>query len=119
MPTIVHFESPADEIPRARRFYEGLFGWKFDQYAGTDYWSITTSGEHPVGGGLLKRRSPEHPVTNYVDVPSVDDYVRKVESLGGRLLMPKMAVPRMGWFAVCIDTEGTPFGLWQSDGNAG
>jgi predicted enzyme related to lactoylglutathione lyase len=118
MPTIVHFEIPADELPRARHFYEQLFGWKFEQYPGSDYWTITTSGEHPVGGGMLKKRSPQHPVTNYMDVPSVDDYVTKVEQLGGSLIVPKMAVPGMGWFAVCTDTEGNALGLWQTDNNA-
>lgn len=119
MPTIVHFEIPADEIDRARDFYQRLFGWKFEQYANSDYWSIATSGQNPIGGGMLKRRDPKHSVTHYIDVDSVDDYVKKVERLGGKLLWPKMAVPKMGYFAVCLDTEGNAFGLWQSDSNAG
>jgi predicted enzyme related to lactoylglutathione lyase len=32
--------------------------------------------------------------------------------------MSKTAVPQMGYFAVCQDTEGNAFGIWQSDPNA-
>jgi len=32
--------------------------------------------------------------------------------------MPKTAVPQMGYFVVCQDTEGNAFGLWESDANA-
>lgn len=31
MPTIVHFEIPANDIERARRFYSTLFGWEFKE----------------------------------------------------------------------------------------
>jgi predicted enzyme related to lactoylglutathione lyase len=31
MPTIVHFEIPADDIERARKFYTDLFGWKIEK----------------------------------------------------------------------------------------
>lgn len=118
MPTIVHFEIPADEVDRAKTFYQDLFGWKFEQFPGMDYWSITTSGDHPIGGGMMKRRDPTHPVTNYIDVDSIDGYVKKVEQLGGKVIGPKMAVPNMGYFAICLDTEGNVFGLWETDSNA-
>jgi len=34
-------------------------------------------------------------------------------------VMPKTAVPKMGYFAVCLDPEGNPIGLWEMDPNAG
>lgn len=49
-PTIVHFEIPADDVERARKFYSTLFGWKIEKAevkvdADTmDYWMISTSG---------------------------------------------------------------------------
>lgn len=118
MPDIVHFEIPADEIDRAKSFYASLFGWKFEQVSGMDYWFISTGGEGAIGGGMLKRKNPQHPITNYVDVASVEDYGKKVEMLGGKVVVPKMAVPHMGYFAVCLDTEGNLFGLWQTDSSA-
>ena len=36
MPTIVHFEIPADDIERSKKFYADLFGWKIEKWPGTD-----------------------------------------------------------------------------------
>jgi len=66
----------------------------------------------------MKRQYPDHKITDYFGVPSVSDFSAKVEKLGGKILMPKMAVPKMGYFAVCMDTEGNVFGLWEEDPQA-
>jgi predicted enzyme related to lactoylglutathione lyase len=57
MPTIVHFEIPTDDLERAKRFYNELFGWKIEKYPGPmEYWMITTTDAeylislfHPMG----------------------------------------------------------------------
>jgi hypothetical protein len=48
----------------------------------------------------------------------VSDYLTKVTDLNGNVLVSKTAVPGMGYFAVCQDTEGNSFGLWETDPNA-
>lgn len=118
MPTVVHFEIPADDISRAKKFYSELFGWEVNEIPKMEYWLITTSGEKPVGGGMMKRQHPQQAITNYIDVTSVNDYAAKIEKLGGKVIVPKTAVPDMGYFAICLDTENNPFGLWQDDKNA-
>lgn len=118
MPTIVHFEVPADEVERAKGFYEGLFGWKIEPMEGMDYWVIKTGHESGPGGGMMLRQEPNQGITNYIDVAAVDDFTAKVQELGGKILVSKTAVPGMGYFAVCLDTEGNRFGLWESDQNA-
>ena len=57
-------------------------------------------------------------MVDYVSVDSVADFPKKIEKLGGKICMAKTAVPQMGYFAVCQDTEGNAFGLWESDANA-
>ena len=32
MPTIVHFEIPADDVERSKKFYSDLFGWKIEKF---------------------------------------------------------------------------------------
>ncbi len=118
MPTIVHFEIPADDVKRAKSFYSKLFGWEIKEIPGMDYWIITTSGEHAVGGGMMKRQSPGQPVTNYIDVPSIDRYAAKIEKLGGKIVFPKTAIPEMGYFATCLDTEGNTFAIWEENKSA-
>jgi predicted enzyme related to lactoylglutathione lyase len=46
-------------------------------------------------------------------VPSVDQAAAKVQKLGGKILMQKSAVPHMGYFAVCQDTENNVFAVWE------
>ncbi len=118
MPTVMHFEIPADDIERARSFYSKLFGWEIKEIPDMDYWVISTSGEKAVGGGMMKRRHPQQPIVDYIDVPSVDKYAANIEKLGGKVIVPKTAVPEMGYFAICLDTENNTFGIWENNKNA-
>ncbi len=118
--SIVWFEIPADDPERAKSFYSNLFGWKINPFPGSgDYSHIDTGGADDTPDGALKRRQrPEEPIVNYVSVNSVDKFADKIAKLGGKVCMAKTAVPQMGYFAVCQDTEGNSFGLWESDANA-
>ena len=122
MPTITHFDIPVDNIERAKKFYTDLFGWKIERMPGPmEYYGISTNnekGEMGVGGGMAKRNNPADRITNYIDVPSVDEYLSKVETLGGKIVLPKTTVPGFGYLAVCLDTENNPFGLWETDQKA-
>jgi hypothetical protein len=118
MPTIVHFDLPADDPKRTKMFYEKLFNWKFKLVPEMQYYLIETTdldGKNGVGGGMGKRGSPEQRITNFIGVESVDDYLAKVETLGGKVMQPKMVVPGRGYLAVCLDTEGNTFGLWEEN----
>ena len=118
--SIVWFEIPADDPERAKLFYSNLFGWKINPFPGSgDYSHIDSGGADDTPDGALKRRQrPEEPIVNYVSVNSVDKFADKIAKLGGKVCMAKTAVPQMGYFAVCQDTEGNSFGLWESDANA-
>jgi hypothetical protein len=56
---------------------------------------------------------------NYIGVTSLEEHCNKVEQLGGTVIIPKMVVPKFGYMAICRDTEGNSFGLWQDDPGAG
>jgi hypothetical protein len=118
---IVHFEINADDPERAVRFYQRVFGWKIDKWAGpVDYWLVTTGEESQPGinGGIMKRMSPQASTYNTVDVPSVDKFTRKITEEGGKIVVPKMAVPGVGYMAYCADTEGNVFGIMEEDPKA-
>lgn len=121
MPRPVHFDFPADDPERAIKFYSQVFGWKFEKWEGPmEYWLITTGPkEEPgVNGGMGRRGDPDMGVVNTIDVPSVDEYVRKITAAGGKVLQPKMAIPGVGWYATCQDTEGNAFGIMHDDPSA-
>ena len=119
--SICWFEVPADDLNRAKKFYGSLFGWQFATIpaAITDYWHIDTAGKDASpDGGLMPRMHPEQSITVYVSVPSVDKAMAKVEKLGGTVCKSKTAVPHMGYFAVCEDTEHNTFALWEPNERA-
>ncbi|MDD1656410.1 MAG: VOC family protein [Methanomicrobiales archaeon] len=122
MPTIVHFDLPAEDLARARKFYGELFGWTFVRPpAPMEYYLIMTTGldgSPGVGGGMGKRGAPDQRMTNYFGVPSIDQYLEKAKALGATVVMPKNTVPYFGYLAICVDTEGNPFGLWEEDPKA-
>ena len=117
---IVWFEIPADNVERAMKFYSALFGWKIKKFpGGMEYWHIDTGGpDASPDGGLMARKHPKQAVTNYVFVESVNKAAAKVEKLGGKICMAKTAVPQMGFFVICLDTENNQFALWEKNEKA-
>ena len=112
---IVHFEIPADDVARAKRFYGELFGWTFQEMG--DY-TLIQCGDSGPNGGMMKRMAPGQGITNYIQVENVDEYARKAQALGAAVLVPKTPVPEMGWWTQLQDTEGNVFALWQDDPKA-
>jgi predicted enzyme related to lactoylglutathione lyase len=123
MPRVIHFEIHAENPERAIRFYRNVLGWEFQPWGGPqEYWLITTgpSDQPGINGGLIRRQGAidGQAVIAYVctvDVPSVDDYARKIWDEGGEIVVPKMAIPGVGWLVYAKDTEGNIFGIMQSD----
>ena len=119
MPRPIHFELPMDEPDRALKFYSDIFGWKVQKWDGPmEYWMVDT-GEGPgINGGMLRRPHPGATTVNTLGVDSVDDYAAKVEASGGKITVPKMAIPGVGYLVYCTDTEGNLFGMMQNDPSA-
>ncbi len=121
MPRPVHFDITADNPERAMKFYETVFGWKFQKWDGPmEYYMATTGDEKEPGinGGISKKGDDAMPQMNTIGVVSVDEFSAKVQNGGGKILKPKMPIPGVGWFAVAQDTEGNTFGMMQEDKNA-
>ena len=118
--TIVHFEIPADDPQALAEFYRQLFGWKIEKQPGPmEYWLLGTAPEgEGVNGGMYRREKPDQVPVNYIGVESVDEFSQKVERLGGQIVVPKQAVPQMGYWAMALDPQGNVFALWESDPNA-
>ena len=118
--SIVWFEIPADDTKRAKTFYNKLFGWKINALPHMpDYHHLDTGGaDASPDGGLMKRMHPQQAITNYISVLSVNKFAAKVEELGGSICKTKTAVPGMGYFAICQDTENNTFAIWEMDPKA-
>ena len=118
--SIVHFEIPADDIARAKAFYEKTFGWKikpFPMPPGEEYFGVTTrkKGELGIDGGMMKRKMPGQPFTNYITVKSIDAMNQAVQTNGGTIVLVKQEIGQsMGWISVFKDPENNLIGLHQA-----
>jgi hypothetical protein len=117
---VVHFEIPAEDIEKLSSFYTKLLGWKFAKASmppeAPPYWLITTKPKQKdpgINGGMFKRMDSTQRTINYVMVTGIDQYAKKLEELGGKVVMPKQQVPQVGYFVVAMDPEGNAFGLWE------
>jgi hypothetical protein len=127
MDKVQHFEIPADDLARARAFYETTFGWKtsdFPMADGSTYVGLHTGPTDDknmleekgfINGGMFKRGGnfpPTSPVITMV-VQDIDASLQKAESNGGSTVLGKQEIPGMGYYAYVKDTEGNTVGLFQ------
>lgn len=120
----LYFEIHADDTNRATDFYKKVFGWRFEKANGLpiEYWRIETGGTR---GGLLKRPAQTPPPqcgTNAfvcsIEVENFDETAQKITTHGGKIALPKFAVPAVCWQGYFTDTEANTFGIFQVDESA-
>jgi predicted enzyme related to lactoylglutathione lyase len=122
----VHFEIPADDLVRAKKFYEEVFGWKFKKWGensgNMEYWLIETGPKEEMGinGGLMKRVKPVsgEGAAGYfctMDIKDLEEIVEKVKKAGGKIASDRMDIPKVGSMYYCTDTEMNKFGILQPD----
>ena len=114
---MVHVEIPAGDTAKAREFWGGLFGWQFQKFPGSPTEYHTTQFSETQGGAIMEAEADRRGPRVYFDVDDITTSTARVKELGGDA-GDALPVPQMGWFAVCKDTEGNEFGLWQTDPNA-
>lgn len=113
---MTHLELPADDPARARRFYEGLFGWEFGEMEQFPNYFLFSFGKIDRAGGAigLRDQSAPHQLRLYIEVDSLEGVLPKVTALGGKVVEPKTEIPGQGWYAVVDDTEGNQIGLYEN-----
>jgi predicted enzyme related to lactoylglutathione lyase len=122
---VVHFELPADNVERAKNFYQKAFGWDISQFPGMEYHMVNTAEvdqqtRQPkipggINGGMAKRNGDTNKNTVItIDTTDIDATLKNIERLGGKTVQKKQPVADMGFTAYFKDTEGNVIGLWQS-----
>src|SRR5215471_16624424 len=119
------FAINADDVGRARRFYERVFGWKFLAWGPPDLFEIQTGdGGDPGPFGALQQRANlvTHERTIGFEctlaVESIDETAAAVAAAGGSVLMAKSVITGVGSLMFFRDTEGNVFGAMQYDSGA-
>ena len=123
MDGVVHFEIPADDVARAKKFYGETFGWGLTDMPEMNY-VIAQTGELDekrmpktpgvIGGGMAKRNETLAAPSFAINVKDIDAAMAKVKAAGGTIIKDKMPVGDMGFMVYFKDTEGNVMSLWQT-----
>jgi uncharacterized protein len=116
------FAINADDVPRAREFYQKVFGWSFEPWGPPNFYLIETGEEKVrVVGGLLQERrellagSKMIGFECTISVQNLDEAMRAIESHGGKVITSKFHIPTVGTCAYFQDTEGNVAGVIQME----
>lgn len=122
---LTHFAIHIDNIDRAKKFYAEVFEWGFNSYGQDDFLQIKAdkSEDGELIGAMQSRKYS--PVTEKViglectiGVENIEEIIERVKSNGGQVLMPKTAIPYVGYIAKFLDTEGNLICGMQYDNSA-
>ena len=110
---VVHFEIHGKDGAKLQEFYRSIFGWEIDANNPMQYGMVTPGvGGPPEGlGGGITSSDAAPMVTFYVQVVSLDETLAKVETLGGKTVMPPADIPGGPTMARFSDPEGNIIGL--------
>jgi uncharacterized protein len=104
---LAHFAIEAEDVERALKFYESVFGWRFSPWGPPGFYLIEGAGVH---GALQKRREALPAGRKGYEcsfaVFDIDACSKTIEAAGGRLLGPKYAIPTICELRQFADTEG-------------
>jgi predicted enzyme related to lactoylglutathione lyase len=128
MNPVVHFEMPAEDRTRMRKFYESTFGWKTEQLGPEmgDYVLVTTTetdaSRRPktpgaINGGFFPKHNdwPAQYPSVVIAVDDVRGSMKKVAEAGGKVLGDPMEIPGVGLYVSFFDSEGNRVSMLQPD----
>jgi predicted enzyme related to lactoylglutathione lyase len=122
MDRVVHFEIPAEDLERAKKFYSEIFGWKLNQLGPEmgNYVLVHTGPSDEQGmpqepafinGGLMRRDPSATSPVLVMAVADAEQTVEKVKRSGGRLVGEILDIPGVGRYARVQDCEGNVIGV--------
>jgi predicted enzyme related to lactoylglutathione lyase len=108
-----HIEIPTKDFKIAKKFFGGVFNWKFQDVPEIEY-VLFRAGMKPNGGFFKVKRMPkDHQINVYIEVRDINVALKKIQKLGGAVIVKKTPIANMGWFAMFISPDGCHLCLWQ------
>jgi hypothetical protein len=120
---VAHFAINAGDIPRAQRFYQNVFGWKFTPYGPPGFFMIENKPSGELRGSLQGRREivkgvPMRGLECTVAVADINAAEAAIKSNGGAIVMPICTLAGIGQLLFFQDPEGNILGAMQYDDQA-
>jgi hypothetical protein len=103
------------DVDGSGSFYTNVFGWGSQSAdMGEMMYTSFMNGERPAAGMLEIQKEwgevPPHWLT-YFAVDDADASVKKIEDLGGTILVGPQDIPEVGRFATAMDPQGGAFAI--------
>jgi hypothetical protein len=112
-----HFAINADNVKRARAFYEKVFGWTFTPWGPPDFYQVKNAGEGLMGALQGRRELVDGQRTNAFETSfAVDDIratLKAAAANGGKVLMQPFLIEGVGEIGYFEDSEGNVCGVAQ------
>jgi uncharacterized protein len=108
---VCHFAIHADNVERAKAFYQQVFGWRFEEWGPPDFFLIHTGNQQMPGihGALHQRMEPLGTGFNGFECSISVENVKKTEAdivaAGGTIMMKPVEIPTVGTLIKFMDTE--------------
>ena len=121
MGAVIHFEIYAKNTKLLSKFYESVFGWKFEEVPGMQYWIIRDDkSPEGINGGMKKRKgvlprkgSAVNAYECIIGVKSIESTIEKVKENGGMVATDTTVVTNIGKLAYALDPENNCFGVLE------
>ncbi len=112
---VVHWELWSEDPARIADFYTKVFDWNIRTIPELNYRLVETGGEGGINGGIMKPQRGPWPgkLAFYIDVDDLEQYSRKIQQAGGRIVVEKVDVPGVGQLALFEDPDGRVLGMWK------
>ena len=120
--TVIWFEIWVSDLERAKVFYTGMFGWKYEplaEYDAESYWQILAGDAAAVNGALVGGPDRDRPAGRgtvlYIHVDDLEESLDRARMMGGSLVQGRTKITdTAGSFAIVADPDGNHLGLWVS-----
>lgn len=113
MPNSVrHLALNADDVQRAKAFYETVFGWRFEPWGPPDFYQAHDTGGPTVALHGRRELTPGGHMRGF-EATKAD-----IEAAGGRIVMPQVYIDGVGKLIYFEDPEGNLVGAMQYDPDA-
>ena|ERR1700689_5356170 len=109
-PQIVHWEIQSQSPEKLHGFYADVFGWNVDANNSMKYGMVASGGKDGINGGIGGSPVPGSRVLVYANVPDIDHALGRIQSLGGKTVMPRTDLG-MVIMAIYEDPEGNTMGI--------
>jgi predicted enzyme related to lactoylglutathione lyase len=110
---VTWFEITGKNGKKLQDFYSAAFGWKIDASNPMNYGMVDNAGQG-IGGGISGGDGQNNQVIFYIEVDDPHAYLDKIESKGGKTIVPVTEVPGMVIFAQFADPDGNVVGMTKA-----